>query len=391
MLAAQSDPNQAADGAGSFSSWLQGTSWQTWLLFLGVLAISVGAALICHYIVAKVLSRFARRSSSPLDELLLKHFKRPVRWLLIVLAVRMSVDFVDLPAGFHNFVTRMFGLAVPVLIAWLLIKGTYVLNDVLFLRFKVDVKDNLRARKIHTQLNVMRRIIIIVIVVIALASILMTFPNIRQLGTAILASAGIAGIVIGLAAQKTLGTFIAGLQIAFTQPIRLDDVVIVEGEWGRIEEITLTYVVVRIWDLRRLIVPITYFIDKPFQNWTRISADILGTVCLYVDHTVPVEAIRAELQRILEGTEEWDRQVCGLQVTNTSERAVELRALMSAADASLAWNLRCKVREQLIEFVQKNYPQSLPRLRAELDKPVSAEPEARPASTSRKRSGKSSA
>ena len=238
----------------------------------------------------------------------------------------------------------------------------------MFLRFDVSAKDNLRARKIHTQLNVLRRIIIIVIVVIALALILMNFPRIRQLGTALLASAGIAGIVIGLAAQKTLGTFIAGLQIAFTQPIRLDDVVIVEGEWGRIEEITLTYVVVRIWDLRRLVVPITYFIERPFQNWTRVSADILGTVYLYVDYTVPVEAIRAELQHIVEGQDEWDHKVCGLQVTNATERTVELRALMSAADASLAWNLRCKVREQLIAFVQKNSPQSLPRLRACLDR-----------------------
>ncbi len=174
--------------------------------------------------------------------------------------------------------------------------------------------------------------------------------------------------MVGLAAQKTIGTIIAGLQIAFTQPIRLDDVVIVEGEWGRIEEITLTYVVVRIWDLRRLIVPITYFIETPFQNWTRTSADILGTVFLYVDHTVPIDAVRAELQKILEASEAWDRKVCVLQVTNTSERAVELRALMSAADASLAWNLRCEVREKLVEFIRRDYPHALPRLRAELEK-----------------------
>ncbi len=370
MLAAQPDPNQVTAGTGSFSSWFQDANWQTWLLFLGVLVVSIGAALICHYILVAVFSRFARRSTSPLDELLVKHFKRPVRWLLVVLAIRMSVDFVVLPAGFTALIMRLFGLAVPALIAWLLIKATYVFSDAVFLRFKVDVKDNLRARKIHTQLNVLRRIIIIVVVIIALASILMTFPNIRQLGTALLASAGIAGIVIGLAAQKTIGTFIAGLQIAFTQPIRLDDVVIVEGEWGRIEEITLTYVVVRIWDLRRLIIPITYFIEKPFQNWTRISADILGTVYLYVDYTVPVDAVRDELKRILDDAEEWDRKVCVVQVTNTSERTIEVRALVSAADASLAWTLRCKVREQLVAFIRKNYPESLPRLRASLDRPA---------------------
>lgn len=386
MLAAQPDPNQAAQRAGSLFTWLQETDLQSWALFLGVLAVAVGAALVGHYIVLKVVSRLARRSTSPLDELLVKHFTRPVRWLMVAVAARMCVDVLDLPSGFGDFVKRVFGLTLVALVAWLLIKATYVFSDAAFLRFKVDVRDNLRARKIHTQLNVLRRIIIIVIVVIALASILMTFPGIKQLGTAILASAGIAGIVIGLAAQKTIGTFIAGLQIAFTQPIRLDDVVIVEGEWGRIEEITLTYVVVRIWDLRRLVIPITYFIDKPFQNWTRISADILGTVYLYVDHTVPVEAVRTELQRILEGCEEWDRKVCGLQVTNTSEHTIELRALMSAADASLAWNLRCKVREKLVEFVQKKYPRSLPRLRAELDKPAAARSRTQAARTGRKRS-----
>jgi small-conductance mechanosensitive channel len=194
----------------------------------------------------------------------------------------------------------------------------------------------------------------------------MTFDKVRQLGTTILASAGIIGVVVGIAAQKTIGTFIAGIQIAFTQPIRIDDVVIVENEWGRIEEITLTYVVVKIWDLRRLIVPITYFIEKPFQNWTRQTADLLGTVYIYVDHTVPIDTIREQLHAILKESEHWDQKVCVLQVTNTTERAVELRALMSAADASTAWTLRCEVREKLVKFIQEKYPQSLPKVRAEL-------------------------
>jgi small-conductance mechanosensitive channel len=186
------------------------------------------------------------------------------------------------------------------------------------------------------------------------------------LGTAILASAGIVGLVIGFATQKTVSTVLAGLQIAITQPIRVDDVVIVESEWGRIEEITLTYVVVRLWDLRRLVVPIPYFIEKPFQNWTRVSADLLGTVFIYADYTLPVQRIREELHSILRASDLWDGRVWGLQVTGKTERAVELRALMSAPDASSAWDLRCKVREELLEFIQKNYPESLPRLRAEL-------------------------
>jgi small-conductance mechanosensitive channel len=239
----------------------------------------------------------------------------------------------------------------------------YILDEYIIRRFNVDVKDNLRARKIRTQLGVLKRIVIIVVCILALGTMLMTLEKVRQLGTTILASAGIVGIVVGMAAQRTIGTFIAGLQIAFTQPIRIDDVVIVENEWGRIEEITLTYVVVKIWDMRRLIVPITYFIEKPFQNWTRVTADLLGTVYIYVDYTVPVEAVRVELQKILKDSGLWDGKVCVLQVTATSERSLELRALMSAPDASTAWNLRCHVREKIVEFIQKNYPESLPKLR----------------------------
>lgn len=343
-------------------------SWQGWLWPIVVVSLAAGIALACHSLLVRVLGRFARRSASPMDDLLLRHLRRPTRWILVAVAVRLTVDPLELPAGVESASHMVFGLVFTALISWLLINVTYILNEMVALRFQVDVKDNLRARKIHTQLKVLRRITVIVIIIIASASMLMTFPKVRQLGAAIFASAGIIGIVVGLAAQKTIGTFIAGLQIAFTQPIRLDDVVIVEGEWGRIEEITLTYVVVRIWDLRRLIVPITYFIEKPFQNWTRISADILGTVFLYVDHTVPIDAVRAELQRILEGSESWDRKVCVLQVTNTSERTVELRALMSASDASLAWNLRCEVREKLVDFIRREYPHALPRLRAELEK-----------------------
>jgi len=239
------------------------------------------------------------------------------------------------------------------------------LEDCVLGRFRVDEKDNLQARKIHTQLRVVKRIVVIIVVILATGTMLMTFPKVRQLGATILASAGIIGIIVGMAAQRTLGAFIAGLQIALTQPIRVDDVVIVENEWGRIEEITLTYVVVKIWDLRRLIVPITYFIEKPFQNWTRTKADILGTVFIYVDYTVPVDVIREQLQKILQESKLWDKKVCVLQVTNTTERTVELRALMSAADASTAWSLRCEVREKLIEFVRNKYPQALPKLRAE--------------------------
>ena len=194
----------------------------------------------------------------------------------------------------------------------------------------------------------------------------MTFPSIRHLGESLFASAGLAALVAGLAARSTFSNLIAGVQIAFTQPMRLDDVVIVEGEWGWIEEIRTTYVVVRIWDLRRLIVPLSYFIEKPFQNWTRQTADLLGTVFLYTDYTVPVEEVRQEIHRVLESSKRWDGKVWGMQVTNASERSMELRALMSAPNASVAFELRCFVRERLIQFLQEKYPQSLPKTRAEL-------------------------
>ena len=222
------------------------------------------------------------------------------------------------------------------------------------------------ARAIHTQVVVLRKVAVTTIGVFTAASMLMVFESVRQFGASILASAGIAGIIVGLAAQRSIATLLAGFQIAVTQPIRVDDVVIVENEWGRIEDITLTYVVVRVWDLRRLVLPITYFIERPFQNWTRSSADILGTVFLHVDYDVPLDALRGELTRILSESPYWDRKVNVLQVTDARERTLEIRALMSAADASLAWDLRCEVREKLVQFLQQHYPGSLPKVRASL-------------------------
>jgi small-conductance mechanosensitive channel len=243
-----------------------------------------------------------------------------------------------------------------------------VLEDFLFDKYKLDSEDNLKARKIQTQTVYLKRVFAVIVGVIALALILMNFDKVRQLGTTILASAGIVGIVLGFASQRSIALLFAGFQVALTQPIRIDDVVIVENEWGRIEEITLTYVVVRIWDKRRLVVPISYFIEKPFQNWTRVSADLLGTVYLYCDYTVPVQAVREELKRILEGSEDWDGEVCSVQVTDATERTMAVRALMSAADASRLWTLRCQVRERLIDYIRREFPESLPRFRAELDR-----------------------
>ncbi|MHC4727138.1 MAG: mechanosensitive ion channel family protein [Planctomycetota bacterium] len=335
---------------------------QRLVLLLGAAAL---VGIIGHLLFYRFLLKLTKSTKSPIDNSFIRFCYRPLQWIAILIVVQLLLNLPVFKEQIPEFITHVISLLLIGLVSWLLIRSIYVLESYILRRFDVDVKDNLRARKIHTQFRVLKRIVIVVVGILAFGLCLMTFDKVRQLGTTILASAGIIGIVVGMAAQRTIATFLAGLQIAITQPIRVDDVVIVENEWGRIEEITLTYVVVRIWDLRRLVVPITYFIEKPFQNWTRVTADILGTVFIYVDYTVPIESIRTELQRILKESDFWDGKVCGLQVTNITDRTVELRALMSAADASTAWNLRCLVREKLIDFVQKNYPDALPKLRTE--------------------------
>jgi small-conductance mechanosensitive channel len=334
--------------------WLYGIA-----LFVGVVG---------HFVVFRILLRLTKRTKVTFDNALIMRCYKPFQWIIIILIVRIVSKLPDLKPLIPEAAVQAMVLILIALVAWLLIRMTYVMEDYVTGRFDIGARDNLKARKIYTQLRVLKRIVIIAVSILAFGTMLMTFEQVRQLGKTILASAGVLGIVVGMAAQRTIAAFIAGIQIAITQPIRVDDVVIVENEWGRIEEITLTYVVVRIWDLRRLIVPITYFIEKPFQNWTRISADILGTVFIYTDYTVPVDTIREQLQKILNESEHWDKKVCVLQVTNATDRTMELRALMSAPDASEAWTLRCEVREKLLEFIKAEYPHALPKVRAELNK-----------------------
>ncbi|MBU1260662.1 MAG: mechanosensitive ion channel family protein [Planctomycetes bacterium] len=341
--------------------------WHDIIPLVWLSAIAIIAGLIGHFVVFRLLMKIALRTRTKFDESFIKHCFTPSLWAIILLIYRWFLPLTA-PENYIEAVTRFLSIVFVIIISWLLIKLTYILDDYVFDKFAIDTKDNLKARKIRTQLGVLKRIVIVIVLIVAIGSMLMSFEKVRQLGGAILASAGIIGIVVGIAAQKTIGTFIAGLQIAFSQPIRIDDVVIVENEWGRIEEITLTYVVIKIWDLRRLVVPITYFIEKPFQNWTRVTSDILGTVFIYVDYTVPIEEIRKQLHTILQSSKLWDGKVSVLQVTNTTEKTIELRALMSAEDASTAWGLRCYVREKLIEFIRSNYPESLPRFRASVEK-----------------------
>lgn len=356
------------------TSWIErGIVILEWVRGLGtLLGLAWLLARVARTLEA-LLQSLARRTEAGWDDVLLPFAGKALRLILPMLALILGTPALAVSAGAQQIVQNAVSLALIGTIGFILVQFVDAMAKLVLSRYSLDVADNRVARGVYTQVMVLKRIAGGVIVVFAIASMLMVFQSVRQLGTAMIASAGVAGIVIGFAAQKSLGTLLAGFQIAMTQPIRIDDVVIVEGEWGRIEEITLTYVVVAIWDLRRLVVPITYFIEKPFQNWTRTSADILGTVFLQVDYGVPVAALREELTRILEASPHWDRKVNVLQVTDAKERTLELRALASSSDASKSWDLRCEVREKLVAFIQKSYPGSLPRLRTTLERATRSE------------------
>ncbi len=332
------------------------------------MGIAILTASIAYFIMAILMKRWERLTVAGNITLKMSCLKRPLRLLIPSFLLSVSFSFSKLDKELLSYLNHAANILVIIAAGWLAMKIITMLKEGLLTKYDIEAADNLAARRVHTQLDIIEKVINAVVLGLTLACVLMTFPRIRQIGVSMLASAGVLGIVLGFATQKTLGNFIAGIQIAITQPIRIDDVVIVENEWGWIEEIALTYVVVRIWDLRRLVVPISYFNEKAFQNWTRISADLLGTVYLYADYTVPVRKIRDELTRLLNNSKHWDKKVNVLQVTNMTERAVELRALMSAKDSPTAWNLRCEIREKLLEYMQKNFPGALPKTRVELNR-----------------------
>jgi small-conductance mechanosensitive channel len=332
-------------------------------IVLLIVIIFITGYLILNFILHKV----EKKSQSVVLKKLREKLKLPTFLLVITLSVILGFSIVGFESLNLQSVRHFLSIVLIICISWFSIRAVSALKLITLSRYDLEDKDNLKARKVYTQFRIFERIIIFVIILVTISIILMTFDKIRNIGISLFASAGVAGLIIGLAAQRIIASVLAGFQIAITQPIRIDDVVIVENEWGWIEEITLTYVVVKIWDKRRLIVPTTYFIEKPFQNWTRVSADILGTVYIYTDYQIPVDELRKELKRILENSDYWDGNVCVLQVTNATEKTIELRALMSAVDSPTAWNLRVHVREKLIEFLQKNYPDCLPQTRVKLN------------------------
>jgi small-conductance mechanosensitive channel len=340
-------------------------NWHAWMWSVGTLVAAIFIALAIHAVLFFILNRLARRKGDVFVNSMVRHAQKPSLWILPLLTLMAALPVAHISEGVLTPIERAIGLGLIAATAWLGILISQITSDLISARYRIDLADNLSARRVQTQIEVLHRIVVVIIVVVALSVMLMTFPTIKHIGVSLLASAGLAGLIVGMAMKTTLSSLIAGIQIAFTQPIRIEDAVVVEGEWGWIEEIGTTYVVVRIWDLRRLVLPLSYFIEHPFQNWTRSSADLLGNVLIYVDYTVPVEEVRAELRRIVESTNLWKGKVCVLQVTDATEHTLQLRALLDARDSGAAWDLRCYVREKLIQFLQEKYPNSLPRVRAE--------------------------
>jgi small-conductance mechanosensitive channel len=317
-----------------------------------------------HLLLMRLIARIPSRRGT--GAILVAHCRRPSLLLAAAVTALVGVRVIERVQDDLGGVRHALALVVIAAVAWLLIGLLGAGTEIVAGRFDLDADDNLRARRVQTQAMILRRVGGVIIAVVAIAVMLTTFPAVRTLGASLLASAGIAGIVLGFAAQQTLGNLIAGVQIALTEPIRLDDVVVLEGAYGRIDEITFTYVVVALWDKRRLILPISYFTTTPFENWTRSRSEITGEVHLHLDHSVPLDELRAELQRLLEASPLWDGRTSGIQVVDTHPHTIEVRALVSARDAPTVWDLRCEIREALVAFLRDRHPHGLPRLRADL-------------------------
>ena len=296
-----------------------------------------------------------------------KNLGAPARAIFFITCLLIVLPAVPLlPDKLGDVLRQTFAMALVAAIGWFAVGCVYVVQNIFLRRYDLAADNTLQARRVHTQFQLFRRMVITFIVIIDIGALLWTFndPRIWHYGSGLLASAGVASLILATAAKSTAANFLAGLQIALTEPIRINDVVVVQGEWGRVEEINSAYVVIKIWDLRRLIVPLSFFIENSFQNWSREATDIMGTAFLYVDYSIPVDELRAELERIVHPSPLWDKKVCGLQVTNLTERTMELRCLVSSSNSSQNFDLRCLVREQMTAFIQQRYPESFPRTRS---------------------------
>src|ERR1700761_9265099 len=335
-----------------------------WALAAAILIVAAIVALLLH----AALLWLGRRAMGERETFLrtvMAATTGPTRVGLLLVALAIALPATPLAGATASLLARLLGLGTILLLGWVALTALHIGADLYLRRYRLDLPDNLLARKHVTQVRILERVLAVMIVFITIGFALLTIDSVRQFGVTLFASAGVAGIIAGLAARPVLSNFFAGVQMAVSQPIRIDDQVIVENESGTIEEITFSYVVVKLWDLRRMVVPLSYFIEKPFQNWTRTGGELIGSIFFYVDHTAPVEAIRAKLMAIVAQSKLWNGKVANLQVSDCKETSIELRALVSADTAAAVWDLRCEVREKLIDFLQRDYPTALPRRRYE--------------------------
>lgn len=334
--------------------------------------ILIAIAIVAGLLIKALLAIFVKKKTTEASRFrlfyaLLRHLGQPLNYFLPLFLFNILLPLMQLPAAVRNYISHVVEIGLIITFSWLIIRAVNLAQEYVYYKFDLKKSDNFRERKIRTQLQYIRQVIIGLIVLLTIAAVLLTFSTMRKLGAGLLTGVGIGGIIIGFAAQRSLGNLLAGFQIAFTQPIRIDDVVIVENEYGRIEEITLTYVVVKIWDERRMILPITYFIEKPFQNWTRKATELLGTVFIYADYTLPVEPLRNELNRLVKESPLWNGKAVGLVVTDVKEQTIEVRATVSANNSGALFDLRCYVRENLLLFINQHYADNLPKVRAGLE------------------------
>ena len=336
---------------------------QTWFfpifLFCGVVVLSN----VVHYVIFRILRRREKESKDGRWSNIQRYLSHPARAIFFITCLLIVLPAVPrVPAAVETVIRQGLVMALVAALGWFAVGCIYVFQAATLRRYDLGAEDNVRARRVHTQFQLFRRMLITFIVIIDMGALLWTFndPRIWHYGSGLLASAGVASIILATAAKSTVANFLAGLQIAVTEPIRIDDVVVVQGEWGRVEEINSAYVVIKVWDLRRLIVPLSYFIENSFQNWTRESADIMGTAFLYVDYSIPVEDLRQQLNTVVHASHLWDQKVCGLQVTNLTEHSMELRCLVSSRNASENFDLRCLVREQMAAWIQQHHPAAFP-------------------------------
>lgn len=329
-----------------------------------ILALAAALGLAVHRGVTWLLRRLARRHQFAMT--FIAQSRRLTLVALIIATVLIALPATPFDSDTKTLLAKVLALGTVVVVGWAVIVAANIAANIYLLRFRVDVADNLLARKHVTQVRVLMRVVDTLLILVTAGAALMTFESVRQYGVSLFASAGVAGIIAGLAARPLLSNLLAGIQLAMTQPIRIDDAVVVENEWGQVEEITSTYVVIRLWDWRRLVVPLTYFIEKPFQNWTREGSAIIGTILLHLDYTAPIDRIRMKARELAQQSKLWDGKVVNVQVTDATEKTIEVRILLSAASASTAWDLRCEVREKLIDFLQREYPEALPHRRQQI-------------------------